>query len=261
MNEVNKTLYIPLYGKSYVSKLNMILKDPMAEKIWAEESFPLKRKSKSKWLTYNMAMRARVFDDWTDAMLAENKEAVVIHIGCGLDSRYLRVKRKYEKWADCDLPEVISVREKYFTKSDTYEMISVDATDPEQISKLPDGDTAIVILEGLCMYLTNEQVHGLLQALKDKYASLHILMDVYTEFGARASKIKNPISEVGVTEVYGIDNIEDIIGNLDIRLKSEHSFTPENLIKELPESDQRVFRLLYTGSLYGKIYRLFELEA
>ena len=176
-------------------------------------------------------------------------------------SRYLRVKRKYEKWADCDLPEVISVREKYFTKSDTYEMISVDATDPEQISKLPDGDTAIVILEGLCMYLTNEQVHGLLQALKDKYASLHILMDVYTEFGARASKIKNPISEVGVTEVYGIDNIEDIIGNLDIRLKSEHSFTPENLIKELPESDQRVFRLLYTGSLYGKIYRLFELEA
>ena len=59
----------------------------------------------------------------------------------------------------------------------------------------------------------------------------------------------------------GIDNIENIIGDLDIRLKSEHSFTPDNLIEELPKADQRVFRLLYTGSLYGKIYRMFELEA
>ena len=32
MNEVNKTLFIPLYGKSQVSKQGIILNDPMAEK-------------------------------------------------------------------------------------------------------------------------------------------------------------------------------------------------------------------------------------
>ncbi|MBR2701019.1 MAG: hypothetical protein IKE77_02920 [Erysipelotrichaceae bacterium] len=73
MNEVNKTLYIPLYGKAYVSRQNIILNDAMAEKIWAAESFPLKRRSKSKWLTYNMAMRARVFDDWTEEMLKKKQ--------------------------------------------------------------------------------------------------------------------------------------------------------------------------------------------
>ena len=45
----------------------------MAEKIWEAEKFPIYGKSKSKWLAYNMAMRARVFDDWTDLMLGQNQ--------------------------------------------------------------------------------------------------------------------------------------------------------------------------------------------
>ena len=50
MNNVNKTLYIPLYGKAYVSKRGILLDDKKAEEIWAAESFSLKGKSKSKWL-------------------------------------------------------------------------------------------------------------------------------------------------------------------------------------------------------------------
>ena len=38
MNEVNKTLYIPLYGKSKVSQQGIILNDPSAEIIWKEEA-------------------------------------------------------------------------------------------------------------------------------------------------------------------------------------------------------------------------------
>ncbi len=48
MNNVNKTLYIPLYGKAFVSKKNIILQDKKAEEIWAKEGFELKGKSKSK---------------------------------------------------------------------------------------------------------------------------------------------------------------------------------------------------------------------
>ena len=63
MNEVNKTLFIPLYGKSLVSRKQILLKDPYAEKTWEAEKFPIRGKSGSKWLAYNMAMRARIFDD------------------------------------------------------------------------------------------------------------------------------------------------------------------------------------------------------
>ena len=33
MNEVNKTLFIPLYGKAQVSRRGILLNDPTAEKI------------------------------------------------------------------------------------------------------------------------------------------------------------------------------------------------------------------------------------
>ena len=62
MDSVNKTLYIPLYGKAAVSRQGILLHDPKAEEIWAEAGFPLKGKTKSKWLTYYMGMRAAVFD-------------------------------------------------------------------------------------------------------------------------------------------------------------------------------------------------------
>jgi len=44
MNEVNKTLYIPLYGKSKVSQQGIILNEPSAERIWKEEAFPIRGK-------------------------------------------------------------------------------------------------------------------------------------------------------------------------------------------------------------------------
>ncbi len=39
MTEINKTLYIPLYGKSQVSKKGIILQDKKAEEIWDNECF------------------------------------------------------------------------------------------------------------------------------------------------------------------------------------------------------------------------------
>ena len=259
MNEVNKTLFIPLYGKSRVSRQGIILSDPMAEKIWEAEAFPIRGKSKSKWLTYNMALRARVFDDWTESYLAKSPEALVLHIGCGLDSRCLRIKHPYDNWLDCDFPEVIETRKKYYQETETYHMLGLDASDEEQLQNLPTGQTAIVVLEGLCMYLTTEQVRVLLTVLGEKYQKVHLLMDIYTEFGAKASKFKNPVNDVGVTKLYGIDDIEALLKGGRFHFLAEHSFTPERLVQELKPSERFFFRLLFTGKIYGKIYRLLEL--
>ena len=264
MTNVNKTLYIPLYGKSFVSKKGIILHDETAERIWSkissQENISLKGKSRSKWLSYNMAMRARVFDDWTEQMLARHPQAIVLHIGCGLDSRCLRVKQPYSQWLDCDFPDVIEARKSYYSETEHYKMTTLNAAAPESVITLPDADTAIIVFEGISMYLTHSELHDFFQALQTKYAELHILMDVYTEFGASASKYKNPINDVGVTKVYGIDNIQDILSGLQIRLKAEHSFTPPKLVDELHGAERFFFKLLFTGSMYRKIYRLYELE-
>ena len=123
MNAVNKTLYIPLYGKAMVSRKKIILKDPKAEMIWENEGFTLKGKSKSKWLAYYMAMRAAMFDSWTRKKLREYSEAVVLHLGCGLDSRCERVGKEAKLWYDIDFPEVIEERKKYYTADAGYQCL------------------------------------------------------------------------------------------------------------------------------------------
>lgn len=261
MNGVNKTLYIPLYGKSFVSRQGIILHDTKAEEIWEKEGFSLKGRSASKWLAYNMAMRARVFDDWTDHMLEKDPDAIVIHIGCGMDSRCLRVKQQYKCWLDCDFPDVIAARQKYYQESDSYHMTELDATDTGKIRSLPDADAAVIVLEGISMYLTNDQLRDLILALKQKYNKINVLMDVYTVRGAEASEKKNPINDVGVTKTYGVDDIDGLLAGTGVKKSSEHSFTPDYLIAELKPSERGFFKMLFTGKTYGKFYRLYELAS
>ena len=259
MTNVNKTLFIPLYGKAYVSKKHIILNDPTAEKIWEAEAFPIRGKSKSKWLCYNMAMRARIFDDWTKRMLKDDPDALILHVGCGLDSRCKRVRVPYKNWYDCDFPDVISARRGYYEESDSYHMMSLNAAEPDAVKKLPDNDSAVVVLEGISMYLTQSELHGFFAALLEKYEKIHVLMDVYTVFGAKASKYKNPINDVGVTKVYGFDDMDGVLAGLHIGVPAEHSLTPEALVDELKGCERAFFKLLFTGKTYRKIYRLYEL--
>lgn len=260
MDGVNKTLYIPLYGKSSVSKKGIILHDTKAEEIWERESFSIKGKSKSKWLCYNMAIRARIFDDWTDSMLKNNPQALILHIGCGLDSRCLRLKENYENFVDADFDEVIAVKKKYFTGLENYQMISFDASRADMVADLPDADCAIVVLEGISMYLKSDSLIEFFKAIDKKYKKINILMDTYTEYAAKMSKYKNPVNDVGVTTLYGMDYPETVFQDTNIRFVREHTMTPVTITKELPRFDRFVFKIMFDNSLYRKIYRLFEFE-
>lgn len=257
MNGVNKTLYIPLYGKSYVSKKGIILQDKMAENIWDSEGFALRGRSATKWLAYYMGMRSRAFDDWTRDRIAENPEAMVIHIGCGLDSRVERVGGA-RLWYDIDFPEVIAERRKYFKDTDSYTMLCADARETDWLHAV-SGDAAIVIMEGISMYLTPEELAGLFSNIWGRFGRVYLLMDCYTTFAARMSKIKNPINDVGVTTVYGMDD-PTVLTMSGMEYKGERDMTPERLIKELSAGERRLFSLLYAGKTARKMYKLYEYQ-
>ena len=139
-------------------------------------------------------------------------------------------------------------------------MAELDATDTDAVKGLPDADAAVIVLEGISMYLSNGELKVLLRTLKDKYQKLNVLMDVYTEFGAKATKYKNPINDVGVTEVYGVDDIDKLLEGTGVSMVKEHSFTPDHLVSQLRPSERRFFKLMFKESTYGRMYRLYELE-
>ena len=259
MNNVNKTLYIPLYGKAYVSRRGLFLQDPKAEEIWAAEGFPLKGKSASKWLAFYMGIRAAVFDCWVKEKLEEagGEETAVIHLGCGMDSRALRTGTEGCQWYDVDFPAVIEERKRYFDESASCHMVSADVRDGRWLAAIPECRRAVVVMEGITMYLKPEELQVLIIRLCGHFREVHLLMDCYTEIAAKMSKHKNPINDVGVTEVYGMDRPETLETE-DFVLVSERDMTPESYIRELQGMEETIFRRLYAGNVSKKLYRLYE---
>lgn len=259
MDSVKKTLYIPLYGKSYVSKKGIILKDEKAEEIWDKEKFKLKGKSKSKWLSYYMGIRASVFDEWLQEQMTKYPGAVVVHIGCGMDSRVSRVGTNNHNWYDVDFPEVIAERRKYYNEDECYKMINGDVRESDWLTKISDNKHAIIVLEGISMYLTNSELKNLISDIGNHFETVNLLMDCYSLFAAKMSKYKNPVNDVGVRQVYGLDNPELIVDS-NVLFKKEREMTPSKYIEELEGLEKFIFRRLYAGNLSKKLYKLYEFE-
>jgi len=258
MNGVNKTLYIPLYGKAYVSKKGIILNDKTAEQILEKEGFELKGKSKSKWLAYYMGMRSAVFDKWLKEQMDADKEAIILHIGCGMDSRIHRVGTNGHTWYDVDFPDVIQERKLYYQEDEFYHMIESDARENAWIQTIPEGKNAIIVMEGVTMYFKPEELKKLLTDLTNRINRVNILMDWYTDFAAKASKYKNPINEVGVTVVYGVDDPHTLEEGTGLVFVKEHDMTPDTLVNELTGFEKTVYKKVFAGSFSKKMYRMYE---
>lgn len=69
---------------------------------------------------------------------------------------------------------------------------------------------------------------------------------------------KNPINDVGVTTVYGIDEPKALEDGTGLRFVREHEMTPAALINELAGMEKSVFKKVYGGAISKKMYRLYE---
>ena len=201
-------------------------------------------------------MRARVFDDWLKKQMDEDLGAIVLHIGCGMDSRVLRVGTNGHAWYDVDFPEVISERGKYFSETEEYKMLAGDARDVSWLDNIPESKSAIVVMEGISMYLSPEETKGVLENLGAHFENVSLLMDCYSTLAAKMSKYKNPINDVGVTKVYGIDAPKLLTGSLGF--VGEKEMTPTEYINQLNGSEKRIFEKLYAGNFAKKLYKMYE---
>ena len=256
MDSVNKTLYIPLYGKALVSRMGIMLQDAKAEQLWETAGITLKGKSASRYLAYSMAMRAVVFDEWTKQKISENPDGVVLHIGCGLDNRYGRIGAE-AAWFDIDFPEVIRERQKHFEEGNGYRMLAADMRQEGWKAAVPGGN-AIIVMEGVSMYFRPEELERLLKGFASHFESVALLMDCYSSFAARASKYKNPINYLGVTEVYGMDDPGALGEKTGLAYVREHDMMPTRLIAKLTAAERLLFSNLYAGRFARSLYRMYE---
>lgn len=158
LNNESKTLFIPLYGKALMSKEKLFIDDPKAEEIIKSIDYDFSRLKQAKWLSMFMAVRSKIMDEICLRYISENHNLTIIHLGCGLDSRCLRVGKKCNKWYDIDFPNVIELRKKFYSENENYEMIGSSVTDLQWLDNIDKDDNTLVVAEGLTMYLSEEEI-------------------------------------------------------------------------------------------------------
>jgi len=115
------------------------------------------------------------------------------------------------------------------------------------------------VMEGVSMYLSPAELQAWLADLDAKFEQVAILMDCYTPLAAKLSKYRNPVKDVGVHKVYGIED-PAMIGSERLRFYQEHEMTPQCYIDALSGMEKRLFKKLYAGNFSKKLYKLFEYQ-
>ena len=183
-----------LYLRAYESRSPQpILDDDAAAEAVDRIDYDFKRmhRAMQPWANqFLVALRAKQLDDWSAAFLRRHPDAVVLHLGCGLDTRAFRLEPPSTvQWFDLDQPGVIALRRKLYDETDAYHMIGSSVTDPSWLDQIPTGRPTLVVAEGLLMYLTEPDVRDLLTRLTDRFPSGEMLFDTLSPAGPKLSKI------------------------------------------------------------------------
>ena len=207
---VEWTNLVTLYLRAYESRSrHPVLGDHTAAEAVDRIDYDFKRIHRTSLPAgnqYLVALRAKQLDDWCVDFLARHPDAVVLHLGCGLDGRAFRLAPAPSVlWFDVDRPAVIELRRRLYDDTDGYRMIGSSVTDPQWLDHVPTGRPTLVVAEGLLMYLQESEVRQLLERLTDRFDSGELQFDTLSRLAPLLSKVLTK----GIIK-WGIRNVRDL---------------------------------------------------
>ena len=250
-----ETLLIPLFAKA---QNNPLFADENARQILEGVQYDFSQLKVPEKTAVTLRIRARQLDVYTRQFIAAHPKAIVLHLGCGLDSRCLRVQNPAVLWFDLDLPDVIELRRKFYTETEDYRMIASSVTDLAWIEQIPVDDRPVfVIAEGLLMYLHESDVRALILSLHDRFPGCELVFDAFSKYTVDRIKAHPSIQKTGATVRWGIDDPHEMEGWAEgIRLKEEWFFGQSPDIERLGWFYRMMFRLTSTIQAVRRAQRL-----
>ncbi len=246
---VQKTLSPVLRAKA----LDNRLPDPILGDTYAEQAMRGldpdydKRRFGSSQMGLAAVVRAKAHDDWARSFLTEHPDAVVLHLGCGLDARVYRIDPPATvEWYDLDYPSTIELRQRFLPPREHCNLIGSSVTDLAWLDRIPRGRPVLMIAEGLVPYLFEADVRRLLTSVVDAFPTGQIQLDLVSVWGWRTSKWDPTLRKYGTRFNCGFDDpaaLADWHPRLEYVDEAPMSDSPI-LMAKAPASVRRMYRLL-----------------
>jgi O-methyltransferase involved in polyketide biosynthesis len=201
-----ETLLITLYSK-VLGCPGSIFDDPKSRQILDSIDYDFNSLDVPSGTSLTVCLRARKFDQYAREFIAAHPGCVIVHLGCGLDSRCTRVNHPGVDWYDLDFPGVIDLRKKFYEEIDGYCMIPSSVTDLGWVEAIgARNHDVLLIAEGLMMYLSEEEMKSLVLKLQQAFPGCSLTFDAYSTLTVRNIVLHPSIRKTGATIQWGVDD-------------------------------------------------------
>ncbi|WP_326548848.1 class I SAM-dependent methyltransferase [Mycolicibacterium sp. ND9-15] len=208
-----QTMLATFYAKALDADLpKPILGDRFAKDIVDHIDYDWPKTSITAANSPSVTTRSAHFDMWARQFLAVHPEAVVLHLGCGLDARAFRVDPgPGVEWFDVDYPDVADLRTRLYPDREHYRVIAASVTDPTWLAEIPSDRPTLMIAEGLTMYLTESEGLALLRRVVGGFPSGELQFDAFNRLGIRSQFLNSVVRRSGAKLYWGIDGPDDLV--------------------------------------------------
>lgn len=160
----------------------------------------------------------------------------VLHLGCGLDCRYLRMKKGPNvRWIDVDQPRVVEARARLLSQPPgDYTLRALQVTKPGWLKDIPNDRPTLVVAEGLLPFLSAAEGKRVLLDIADYFHRGEILTDHVSPMVARLSSMIKFLRTSGSRFQWGVGDPREEIEPLHPKLRMEGCLHWRDFMEEHP---------------------------
>jgi methyltransferase (TIGR00027 family) len=176
INNVSDTArWVAYYRAMETARPDAVFRDPFAERLAGPEGRNIvDRLKQGRQMAWAMIVRTASIDDLLMQRIRNKQIDLVVNLAAGLDARPWRLDLPASlRWVDVDLPGILDYKLDIMKGEKprcSYDAIRADLTDPARRSAIltqlgASSSKALVITEGLLIYLEYDDVRGLARDL------------------------------------------------------------------------------------------------
>ena len=193
---VPETMLQTLHARAqYTLSHPQLLSDPQAVELVSRIDYDFTAARSDQLMSFGTTARTLLFDDLVRDFIARHPGCTVVNVGCGLDTRFHRVDDGKTRWYDLDLPQVIDVRRRLIAPVDRVRTIAASAMDPRWPGEVEVTGEVLVVVEGLTMYLSSDDLRILMGIIHDSFpgatALVEVMAPLFQRFGREKSVVRS----------------------------------------------------------------------
>lgn len=232
LSGVPETMLQTVFARAKETKTRGAITDSKAVEIIDRLDYDFSAADQDKAMHSGVIARTIVLDRLVKAFLAGHGGAVVVNVACGLDTRCYRMKG-FSHWYNLDLPETIAVRRSILEPTENITQIAMSAMDDWSGEIKETGAPALVIIEGLTMYLSEADVKRIFEIISGKFPRAEVLVEIMNPAVVKSFKEKS-IEGSKAKFTWGVKNGRALAELLpDFSFSEEHSLT-EGMAEFIP---------------------------